>query len=268
METTEKGASIVPLHQWTDNDGYVLLVKCVTSDMTSYGGFAWPESGPVKPDAWSRKATCESGGLFGWPLGIGVGLGKDIIPNGRWLVFRAKPENVINIEYGKAKAVPGEDGSLPEVVYCGTMAGAMLMTMKHRQAWIEHASRGSASASGDNGSASVSGYRGSASASGYNGSASASGDNGSASASGDRGSASASGDRGSASATGSWSSAQVSGNGGIATSSYRAMAGEEGCFVIRWHDGERWQFAFGEVGKDGIDAGVWYVVHDGKLTKE
>ena len=232
METTEKGASIVPLHQWTDNDGYVLLVKCVTSDMTSYGGFAWPESGPVKPDAWSRKATCESGGLFGWPLGIGVGLGKDIIPNERWLVFRAKPENVINIEYGKAKAVPGEDGSLPEVVYCGTMAGAMWMTMKHRQAWIEHASRGSASASGDNGSAS------------------------------------ASGDRGSASATGSWSSAQVSGNGGIATSSYRAMAGEEGCFVIRWHDGERWQFAFGEVGKDGIDAGVWYVVHDGKLTKE
>ena len=219
-ETTE----IIPLHQFADKDGYVLLVKCVNADMTSYGGFVWPESGPVRPTMWERDNACDTGGLFGWPLGVGIGIGKDPLPNGKWIVFRALPENVLAIEYGKANAIPGDDGALPEVVYCGTMAGAMLWTMKQRQAWIAQASSGSASASGDSGSAQT---------------------------------------------TGQWSSALVSGKGGIATSSYRAQAGEEGAFMLRWHDGERWQFAAGVVGQDGIEAGVWYVVRrDGKLAAE
>ena len=317
--------SRVPIHQWTHDEGYVLLVKVVNPDGTSYGGFQWPDSGPVAPAQWSREPTCNSGGLFGWPWGLHINTGKIGRATDRWIVFRAKPSNVIAAD-GKAKAVPGEDGELPEVLFAGSMAAAMAFTMRGRVAWIEACSRGSASAtghdgsasaSGDGGSTSASGYGGSASASGYggsasatgtrgsasatgtggsasatghdgsasatgpggiasasgtrgsasatgtSGSASASGDGGSASATGTRGSASATGTGGSASATGHDGSASATGPGGIAASSYRAQADEEGAFVIRWHDGDRWRFAFGAVGEDGIEAGVWYRVVEG-----
>ena len=39
-------------------------------------------------------------------------------------------------------------------------------------------------------------------------------------------------------------------------------------FAIRWHDGKRWRFAVGIVGEDGIEAGIWYRVEDGKLVAE
>jgi hypothetical protein len=46
------------------------------------------------------------------------------------------------------------------------------------------------------------------------------------------------------------------------------MAGEEGAFMIRWYDEarSRYRFCVGIVGKDGIEAGVWYSVRDGKLV--
>ena len=192
---------IPPIHQWTHTGDRVLLVKCINRDGTSYNGFVWPKEGPVKPEEWSRDPTCESGGLFGWPWGIGCGEGRDPDACADWIVFSVKPENVIDCG-GKSKAVPGEDGDLPLVVYRGSQGGAMYHTLSGRIAWIEARSSGSASATGDRGSASATGYSGSASATGYSGSASATGSSGSASATGDSGSASATGDRGSASATG------------------------------------------------------------------
>ena len=115
-ETTD----IIPIHQWTHDGEYVLIVKCINRDGTAHNGFVWPESGPVKPEYWSREADCESGGLFGWPWGMGIGDGRNPDACAKWIVFRAKPENVIRIEPGpKVKAVPGDDGELPEAVFCG-----------------------------------------------------------------------------------------------------------------------------------------------------
>ena len=255
VETTET----VPVHQWTDADGYVQIVKCVNYDMTSYNGFVWPTSGPVCPDKWSRETDCNSGGLFGWPWGVGIADGKNL--GGKWLIFRAKPENIIFVGPCKVKAVPSEDGELPEVVFCGEMADAMKFTMAGRVKWVQHNSSGSASATGDRGSASATGYRGSASATGYRGSASATGDRGSASATGDRGSASATGYRGSASADA---------EGTFAFAGYRAKAKDGSAFVIRWwdEDADKFRFAFAVAGEEGIEADKWYVVRNGKLGLE
>ncbi len=210
----------IPLHAWTNGGDRVLLVKCVNMDMTGHNGFKWPEAGPVKPETWSRDANCASGGLFGWPWGIGLGEGKEILPDskGRWLVFAVWPDNVIEIS-GKSKAVPGNDGVLPEVVFCGTMADVMKYTSTGRIAWIEHWSSGAASNSGDSGAASNSGDRGAASNSGYRGAASNSGSSGAASNSGDSGAASNSGDRGAASNSGYRGAASNSGSSGAASNS-------------------------------------------------
>ena len=128
----------VPIHQWTNGGEYVLFLKCVNSDMTSYGGFVWPESGPVAPDKWSREPNCESGGLFGWPWGFGIGSGRVPDATARWLVFQAKPEDVVWVD-GKAKTRCGE------VTHCGTMASAFAVIADGRRNWIV----ASAASSGD-----------------------------------------------------------------------------------------------------------------------
>ncbi len=161
-------------HQWTNGTDYVLICKCLNSEGEGYNHFKWPKMGPVENDRWSRDATCDSGGLFGWPWGFSIGDGK--APNAchRWLVFRAKPSNVIGqIEGEKCKAVPGKDGELPEVVYYGTQAGAMKVTHDGRMALI---------------------VRNSAATSGYSSSAATSGESSSAATSGDRSTASATGE--------------------------------------------------------------------------
>jgi hypothetical protein len=136
-------------------DGYVLIVKCLNRDGTSYGGFVWPKSGPVENKKWSRDPDCDSGGLFGWPWGMGIGDGKDPDACAPWLVFRAKAENVIAIG-AKCKAVPGENGELPEVIYYGTQAGAVKLTAEGRSAFIIGNSS-SASSSGDRSVACITG---------------------------------------------------------------------------------------------------------------
>ena len=199
-----------PIHQWTHTGKQVLLVKCINRDGTSYGGFVWPKSGPVKPDKWSREPDCESGGLFGWPWGMGIGEGREPDACAEWIVFAALPENVIDVS-GKAKAVPGEYGTLPEIVYRGTQAGAMYHTISGRLAWIQKNSNGVASTSGDSSSASTSDDSSSASTSGDRSSASTSGDSSSASTSGYRSSASTSGYSSSASTSGDRSIAAATG---------------------------------------------------------
>ncbi|MCC6580968.1 MAG: hypothetical protein IT440_11055 [Phycisphaeraceae bacterium] len=196
-------SEMVPdIHLHTDDDGYVLLVKCLNRDGTAHGGFIWPKSGLVDPGVCSREPTCESGGLFGWPWGLFMGDGRNVDPIAEWRVFRARPENVIAIG-DKAKAVRGADGLLPEVIYSGDMGGAMTITSLGRAAWIKAKSSDAASATGDNGAASATGDNGAASATGERGAASATGWSGVASATGDRGAASATGEWGAASAT-SW----------------------------------------------------------------
>ena len=150
---------ITPAHQWTHDGGNVLIVKCVRSDGTSHGGFQWPESGPVTPDTWSEEPTCESGGLFGWPWGVGLGGGKQPDYQGRWIVFSAEPSDVVDLD-DKCKARCGN------VVYCGDWWGALLTVDAGRIAWCEHGDSGASSATGDRGASSATGDRGIAAATG------------------------------------------------------------------------------------------------------
>jgi len=282
--------SIPEIHQWTNGGEKVLLVKVLNRDGTTYGGFKWPNVGEsVKPDNWSRKPDCKSGGLFGWPWGVFIGDGKDPDACAEWIVFAAKPENVIQIG-AKAKAVPSDDGKeLPEVVYRGTQAGAMYFTLAGRLAWIQERARGSASATGARGSASATGGRGSASATGESGSASATGERGSASATGERGSASATGGRGSASATGGSGSASatggrnvsaVTGDGentievdtdGIAAARcdrviWKVRTGA--VLIQRWEKDGKFPFAVIDSKKRKLKTGQTVKVQFGKIVKE
>ena len=171
-------AEKTPFHQWTDEKGRVLIVKCLNKDGTSHNGFMWPKSGKVAIPKNSTKNDCESGGLFGWAWGIGVGDGKDPNACSPWLVFAAKPEHVIVVEDGpKVKACVSSEDAEVEVVYYGDMATAMYITSQQRVAWVMHNSDGKASATGEMGSASATGWSGSASATGWRGSASATGGN-------------------------------------------------------------------------------------------
>jgi hypothetical protein len=220
---TDTVRSKIPLHKWTHAGDRVLLVKCVAKGGLGYGNFAWPKSGPVScpraaadRDGAARvtgngKADCESGGLFGWAWAVNLGGGKEPDYRGDWIVFAARPEDVIELG-DKHKSVGPCD-----VVYYGDALGALIFTLPGRIAWVEHNSEGSASATGERGSASATGGSGSASATGWRGSASATGVRGSASATGVRGSASATGESGSASATGESGSASATGESGNAS---------------------------------------------------
>lgn len=133
----------IPIHQWTHKGDRVFIVKTVLPDGKSKNGFQWPLTvgASVKPKKCSRKVFCESGGLFGWPWGIGVGDGKDPNALHTWIVFSVKPENVIgDIEGGqKCKAVTDEndDNECARIEYVGTQAGAMYFTIEGRIAWIQ-----------------------------------------------------------------------------------------------------------------------------------
>lgn len=97
------GEQIMP-HRWTHSGDEVLILKCVDSDGISYGGFKWPlEVGAtVEAPDWNDRAEC-GGGLHGWPWGLAMGDGKDPDWSGKWIVFSAKPEEVIDLG-GKCKA--------------------------------------------------------------------------------------------------------------------------------------------------------------------
>lgn len=43
----------------------VLVLRTCNSDMTGYGGFKWPESGPVEAPDWNPVKSCGQG-LHGW----------------------------------------------------------------------------------------------------------------------------------------------------------------------------------------------------------
>ena len=214
--TQEKERIIPPIHQWTHDGERVLLVKCVENDMTTYGGFVWPKAGPVEPTHWGREATCESGGLFGRPWGIGLGVDKDPNATKPWLVFAAKPENVIAVS-NKAKAVPGEDDELPEVVYCGDMAGAMEYTSQGRISWVFGGADEKSTSSGDYSNAASSGYGSNAASSGYGSNAASSGYRSNAASSGYGSNAASSGNWSNAASSGYGSNATVTGQESIAT---------------------------------------------------
>ena len=245
-----------PIYQWTNGGSKVLLIKCVRKDGTSHDGFQWPKSGHVKSPNWAPEPTCESGGLFGWPWGVGIGVGKSPDYTGIWVVFAADPSTIVWLD-GKAKVPEAE------VLFYGMWYDALAFVANGRDSWIKHASdgassatgirgassatgddgassatgdRGASSATGDGGASSATGYRGASSATGYGGASSAAGDGGASSATGYRGASSATGDGGIAATTGEYSILKVSATG-IAVTTARE------CFWIYHHGAvliQRW----------------------------
>ena len=166
---SEEPTPKIPLHQWTHTGKRVLFVRRCTPDMRSHGGFVWPKSGPVEAPDWRDDTNC-GGGLHGWPWGIGIGIGSEILRGDIFQVVSVESAEVRSIEFGKSKFRCGE------VVLSGSLAEAMLYTMEGRIAWVKHNSDSSASTSGDSSSASTSGDFSSASTSGNYSSAAISGE--------------------------------------------------------------------------------------------
>ena len=172
-------------HQWTHTGDRVLIVRCCDKDGKSHNGFQWPKAGKVYPEYCKPDTSCESGGLFGWPWGVGLGIGKDPEFNGVWIVFSAPKEQVFFID-GKVKVSANRPEDVDaEVVYFGSWHEAMELTRKGREAWIHFLTdqsassatgyRSASSATGDRSASSATGYRSASSATGYRSASSATG---------------------------------------------------------------------------------------------
>ena len=231
----------------TTPDGKYLVLRTVSQDWTSHGGFRWQPVGveTVAPDWDPAPGRACGGGLHGLLWGCGdaylLGSADDV-----WLVVAVDPADVANPD-------------APNKVRFRAGTPVMAGTRDEAVAWIvEHGGYGlpvvyARVTAGDGGTATA-GYRGTATA-GNEGTATA-GNEGTATA-GNRGTATA-GDGGTATA----------GNEGTATAGYRgtatagdggtATAGDNGTVVVRWWDGSRYRLAVGHVGEDGIEAGVAY----------
>lgn len=83
------------------------FVKCVAADMTSRGGFVWPQWGPIEPARWTKDMRCGNG-LHGWDVfsentnidfSVASILGRRAI---QWVLFSALKQDVIQLG-GKVK---------------------------------------------------------------------------------------------------------------------------------------------------------------------
>ena len=100
----------IPVHQWTNSAGEVLILKCVDHNGQGYGGFQYPLTvgSLVEAPDWDPANKC-GGGLHGWAWGIGIGGGKPPDWSGIWLVIGCVPTDVVHVTaYGhKDKARAG-----------------------------------------------------------------------------------------------------------------------------------------------------------------
>ena len=155
----------------------VLVLRTCRPDMSSYGGFRWPESGPVACPDWSPRPVCGQG-LHGLLWGEGDGALLSWAPECRWLVVEVTAADVVELS-GKVKFPAGV------VVFCGDRLEATTYLSEHGGAG--RAIVGGTATAGDGGTATA-GVGGTATA-GDGGTATA-GDGGTATA-GDGGTATA-----------------------------------------------------------------------------
>jgi hypothetical protein len=235
-----------------DNRVYVLRV--CSCDMTSHGGFQWPESGLVEAPDWDPTPKCGNG-LHGWLHGEGdvsVAIGHED-PSSRWLIVAVDRDSVVDLG-GKVKFPRGE------VIYCGSR-DAVVAEM--RRLCPGRATLYGTATAGDHGTATAGNYG--AATAGTHGTATA-GNCGTATA-GAHGTATA-GKYGTATA-GDHGTATAGEYGTTTAGEYgTATAGDRGTIQIRWYDGNRCRIAVGYVGEDNIEADVPYVVRDGKLVRK
>ena len=207
----------------TTPDGKYLVLRTVSQDWTSHGGFQWRPVGTetVAPDWDPDPGRACGGGLHGLLWGYGdaglLGSADDV-----WLVVAVDPADVADPDApNKVRfraGTPVMEGTRDEAVSYIVEHGGYGLPVVYAQV-----------TAGDWGTATA-GYRGTATA-------------------GSRGTATA-GSRGTA--TAGWGGTATAGDEGTAT------AGDEGTVVVRWWDGSRYRLAVGYVGEDGIEAGVAY----------
>jgi hypothetical protein len=177
-----KETNIIPVHQWTNGGNEVLVVRFVSQDGKSYGGFQHPMivGETVTAPDWKANCNC-GGGIHAWPWALGLGEGKDCDWTALWQVYGVKPEDIMQGEpelIGKVKFRAGV------LRFVGKWWEATNYVLSGQMAWVHHSAWGSASSTGAMGSASSTGAMGSASSTGAMGSASSTGWSGSASSTG------------------------------------------------------------------------------------
>jgi len=94
--------------------GKAYILRQCLSDMTSHGGFKWPESGEVSAPDWEATDFCGNG-LHGFLWGEGDGLLANYGPDNKWLV--AEIDEWIDLG-GKVKFPRAN------VVFCGDLHDA------------------------------------------------------------------------------------------------------------------------------------------------
>ncbi|MFA6093998.1 MAG: hypothetical protein WC986_13750, partial [Elusimicrobiota bacterium] len=136
------------------------------------------------PD-WNPAPECGHG-IHGWPWGIGLGDGKDLVWSDLWQVYGVAPADIVAL----GSKVKFRTGVLR---YVGTWQGATDYILKGQIGWVQQASRGKGHATG---------YSSASSATGYSSASSATGDSSASSATGYRSASSATGYSSASSATG------------------------------------------------------------------
>jgi hypothetical protein len=199
------------------------VLRTCAANMSTYGGFIWPESGLVEAPDWSPKAVCGCG-LHGLLMGEGDQSHFSVDEDAKWLVVAVAPDTLVDL-IGTVKFPRGE------VVFCGDMHGAAEFIIAKGADPVKVP--GGIATAGNRGIATA-GYRGTATA-GYRGTATA----------GNRGTATA-GDSGTATAA----------YCGTAT------AGKDGVLVIMRWDGKRYKLAVANVGENGIEPNKPYRLDD------
>jgi len=231
------------------------MLRTCAADGTSHGGFRWPKEGPVSCPDWDPKPECGHG-LHGLLWGGG---NLSLLSNADDAIWQiVEIEEWVEIDR-KVKVPRGA------VVYSGDMAGATVgIAMK----WLDHLKKTNAftveggAASGGSSQLAASGGSSKLAASGDYSKLAASGYSSQLAASGDYSQLAASGDYSQLAASGDYSIAMCAGPNST------AAAGTNGTIALTWWDAEakRFRVVVGYVGEDGIEAGVFYRVENGKLA--
>ena len=103
------------------NEETVLILRTCNADMTSCGGFRWPESGPVVAPDWAPTMKCGNG-LHGLLWGEGSVQSMNLADDAKWLVFRAA---VADLKHGEGDLTDKCKARAGYVEYCGTRDGAI-----------------------------------------------------------------------------------------------------------------------------------------------
>jgi len=167
-----------------DNPEIAYILRTCNADMTSYGGFVWPEYGPVQAPNWTPRLAQCGNGLHGLLWGQGDRSLLSSNADAKWLVAAIPARETVN---ASGKHV------FPRafVVYCGDCAEANLLIAQLFIESTEFQSRLTStvrdgvihkSVLGDSGQASVRGKYGQASVRGKYGVALVNGNNGKAKA--------------------------------------------------------------------------------------